>query len=407
MPAPIRPQARAFRDLERALRRRRLLGLGPRLRLEFALLALLVGAFLFWQARVPLDGLVRAGGAGAAVGAVAVIALILAAASGALAGARLARLLRTGPAGPEWLALPIKPAALERHLAWEARRYEPWLWVPALAVLIAAIGLVAPGWLVLLTLGFLGLQPMAGRIGCALGQRAARGATEARPGVPEVVRMLATAAPRRPRPRTGAAVWWRAPAWLALAAKDLTFTRRHGPTRRAAALPIALWVLSVAVWWLPGESAMRHTLAFGLSLLAAAALAEWLIALVDSDPFAVLRVLPIGVASVWGARAALAAAGTLLVVAAQAVGSRELEPHARQLLLLWAGGATLAIGILGVNYGVTLHPQAGVAGRMLGLSLALAVAASVMLPLSGWIILLSAVAHSARRLPLWPRLEEV
>jgi len=35
-----------------------------------------------------------------------------------------------------------------------------------------------------------------------------------------------------------------------------------------------------------------------------------------------------------------------------------------------------------------------------------AVAASVMIPLSGWIVLLSAILHSARRLPHWSRLEE-
>ena len=142
------------------------------------------------------------------------------------------------------------------------------------------------------------------------------------------------------------------------------------------------------------------------AITTSAALAEWLIALVDSDPFPVLRALPLGVMTVWGARMAFAAAGTLIVVVAQAVGARELAPHARRLLLLWSGGATLAIATLGINYAVTLHPRTGVAGRMLGLSLALAVAASIMLPLSGWIILLSGVAHSARRLPLWSRSEE-
>jgi len=30
----------------------------------------------------------------------------------------------------------------------------------------------------------------------------------------------------------------------------------------------------------------------------------------------------------------------------------------------------------------------------------------VMLPLSGWVVLLTAVLHSARRLPRWARLEQ-
>jgi hypothetical protein len=66
----------------------------------------------------------------------------------------------------------------------------------------------------------------------------------------------------------------------------------------------------------------------------------------------------------------------------------------------------LGIAALGVNYGVTLFPRADVAQRLLGLSLGLAVAASIMIPLSGWVVLLFAVAHSARRLTQWPRLEE-
>ena len=75
------------------------------------------------------------------------------------------------------------------------------------------------------------------------------------------------------------------------------------------------------------------------------------------------------------------------------------------MFLVWSGLATVAITTLGVNYGVTLFPRADVAERLLGLSLGLAIAASVMLPLSGWIVLLTAVLHSARRLGHWSRLE--
>ena len=406
MPAPTGPQTHAFRDLERALTRRRLRQLDPRLRGELVLLALLIAGFLFWQVRVPLDGLVRARGLWPGVALVAVVWLTLATLGVALAGARHARALRTAPAGPEWLALPIEPAALERHLAWESRSHVVWLAVPALGVLAAAIGLLPVWWLALLAAVFAWLLIEAGRIGCALGYRVVLRAAEPRAGLRPIERVLAVAAPGVTRRRLPPAPWRNAPAWVALAGKDLLITLRHGPTRHAAALPLALWVASLLAWRLPGEPAMRHVVAFGLVLLAAAALAEWLAGLAGSDPFAALRALPVGVMTAWGARMVWGVAGALLLVAGQALAARELAPHARQVLLVWGGGAALAIATLGVNYGVTLFPRADVARRMLGLSLALAMAASVMIPLSGWIVLLSAVIHSARRLPRWSRLEE-
>jgi hypothetical protein len=406
MPALPAPQARAFRDLEHALVRRRLMQLDPRMRVELVLLALLIAGFLFWQVRVPLDGLVRARGAWAGGVVIAVIWLGLATLGAALAGARHARALRAGPAGPEWLALPIEPAALGRHLAWESRSRVLWLVVPALGVLVAAIGLMPAWWLVLLAAAFTWLLLEAGRIGCAIGYRVALRAAEPRAGLHPIERVLAVAAPgvvRRQIPRP----WWlEQPPWVALAGKDLALTLRHGATRYAAVLPLVLGTASLLAWRLPGETDMRHVVAFALVLLAAAALAEWLIGLSGSDPFAALRVLPVGVTTVWGARMAWGLLGVLTLVAGQALAARELAPHARQVLIVWAGGAALAIAMLGVNYGVTLFPRADIARRMLGLSLALAMAASVMIPLSGWIVLLSAVLHSARRLPRWSRLEE-
>jgi hypothetical protein len=373
---------------------------------ELAMLALLIAGFLFWQVRVPLDGLVRANGPLSGGAAVGVLWLGLAALAALLAGTRHARRLRAEPDGPEWLALPLEPAVLERHLAWDSRAHVLWLAVPALGVLAAAVGLLPAWWLVLLGAGFAWLLLEAGRVGCALGYRVALGAADPRPGLSPIERLLAVAAPRADRRRLPPARWWRAPGWLALAGKDLLVTLRHGPTRRAAMLPLALWMGSLLAWRLPGEPALRHAVAFALALLAAAALAEWLATLAGSDPFAALRVLPVGVLTVWMARFVWAVVGALVLVAGQAVAARELAPHARLVLMVWAGGAALAIATLGVNYGVTLFPRADVARRMLGLSLALAMAASVMIPLSGWIVLLSAVLHSARRLPRWSRLEE-
>ena len=405
MSAHVRDQAPAFRLLERTLTRRRLMQLDPRMRGELALLSLLIAAFLFWQVRVPLDGLVRARGPLAGVAVVAIAWVTLAGLAGVLAGMRHVRRLEAGPAGPEWLALPCEHVALERHLAWESRSRAWWLAVPAMGVLVAGTGLMPAWWLAILAVAFAFLLHAAATRGCAIGYRAAR-STPPRAGLHHIVQLLSEAAPRLTRRRLPAPDWRPAPAWVALAAKDLRITLRLGSALRSVSLPFLLGGASLLAWQIPGEPGLRHVVAFALILLAAASLAEWLAMLSGSDPFAVLRILPVGVATVWGARFAWGAVGTALLVAGQAIAARELAPHAWHLFLVWSAAATLAIATLGVNYGVTLFPRADLAQRLLGLALGLAVAASVMLPLSGWVVLLAAVLHSARRLPHWSRLEE-
>jgi hypothetical protein len=44
---------------------------------------------------------------------------------------------------------------------------------------------------------------------------------------------------------------------------------------------------------------------------------------------------------------------------------------------------------------------------MYALSLGLSVAASLMIPLMGWFVLITGVIHSARRLGRWSRLEDL
>jgi len=407
MPASTSPQAAAFRRLERDLVRRRFMQLDSRMRIELLALGLLIAGFLFWQVRVPLDGLVRAHGALAGLEVVGVAWLALGLLGAGLAAGYHAHRLRLGPRGPEWLALPCEPARLERHLAWDSRSRLGWLAVPALGVLAAAVGLLPGLWLMVLGAAFVLILYGAGRAGCALAVRAARRAAAPRPGLLPIERVLVVAAPRAARQRVAVAAWRERPPWLALAGKDLRLTVRLGRMRRTALLPLAFAVASLLAWRLSGEPGFRHFAAFALSLLAAAALAEWLVVLAGSDPFDALRVLPIGVGTVWGARAAWGVAFALAMVAGQALAARELAPHALHVFLVWSGLATVVIATLGVNYGVTLFPRADVAERLLGLSLGLAVAASVMLPLSGWIVLLTAVIHSARRLPRWARLEQV
>ena len=162
------PPASAFRDLESALLRRRFQQLDPVLRLEIATIALLIAAFVGWQIRIPLDGIAHTLGPGAAARALAVRLLGLVVLAAIAAGARYARRLR-GPDRPEpaWLALPIPPPAIARHLAWEARRIVPWVLVPALGAVVAAVGLVPAPLLLFIAAAFAALLVPAGQAGCA------------------------------------------------------------------------------------------------------------------------------------------------------------------------------------------------------------------------------------------------
>src|SRR3989442_1449209 len=65
----------------------------------------------------------------------------------------------------------------------------------------------------------------------------------------------------------------------------------------------------------------RARVALALALVAAAGVASWIVALVASDPFPVVRGLPLGVGVVWGARLAWAAFGALALAAGQALGA--------------------------------------------------------------------------------------
>jgi hypothetical protein len=302
--------------------------------------------------------------------------------------------------------LPLTTAALARHLAWESRRHALWVVLPAAGFLASCVGLVSPWWVAALALAFALLLVVTARVGAALGARSALRSVRTRPDVDPLVGALSSAPPSVGRPGRPAPRWRRAPAWLALWAKDLVMTRRVPALRRSALAALALVLFSALAWGLPFELDLRRFSALALILVAAAAVAEWLVALSGSDPFAVLRSLPLGARTVWGARAAWAALTTAALLLLHAATARDLSSDALRLFLAWSGAAALGIGALGVNYGVTLFPRADVAHRLLALSLGLAVAASIMLPLSGWIVLLSAILHSARRLPRWSRLEE-
>jgi hypothetical protein len=397
----------AFRTLRHALVRRRLRQLDPLLRVELALLAALVMGFVFWQARVPFDGLARAGGTPAVLERLALLlgALLLAGVP-AVAGRHQDALAR-GPAGPEWLALPVPPATLAGHFAWESRVAMALTAPVALALLAAAWG-YAPAWtLALAALAFVAAAWGTAVLATAVVTRLRAVRVARRPGIDTLTAVLAAARTGARRSRRPDAHWTREPVWRALWRLDLRVTRAPSAARARAVAPLAFAIASVAVWWVPLEPlALRRALAFALALIAASALADWLLTRVAGDPFAVMRSLPLGVSAAWSARAASVAVFATALAVTQLLAARALAPGARDVFVLWTALAASAIALLGVNYGLTLYPHAERARRMLTLTLGIAMAASFMIPLTGWILLLTAVLHSSRRLARWSRLEE-
>jgi hypothetical protein len=423
MHAETPPAARAaLRELERRLVRRRLTRLDPILRIELAALFGLIAAFVFWRARIPLDSLGRREGAIGVARAVGVISVALALIGAAIAAARHWRVLRRAPPGPPWLALPLPPRLIARHLSWNSRLHAWWVAVPAAGVFVACGGLLPIGWILLMAAAFLVLVLEASRLGCAVALGIARHGAEPRAVLDPVERLLAVAA--RPASRlalTPPVRWRRMSRWRAFAWKDLLMSVRPTAARRRLAAPLVLALLAVLAWALPRflvrnrtpsdegaqALALAHFAAFALTLAAVGTWGEFLTALCGEDPFAVLRSLPLELSVIWLSRMMWGVGFTLALELAHALAGRALEGPALALFIEWTGGAALAITMLAVNYGLTLYPRADAAQRMFALSLGLAIAASLMIPLAGWFVLLAGVLHSLRRLPRWPRLESL
>jgi hypothetical protein len=406
MPVHTPDFSAAFAGLERALVRRRIAAVEPVLRLEIAALAAFLAAALFWRMRLRLGSIAFAYGPWAATGEAAAALAACALLGGALAGARHVMTLAPGAAGPPWLALPIPAAQVHRHLARASRLLALLAALPALSVLAAALGIVP--WLALgaLAAGFCVLLDLAARLGCRAAFGIALSRAEPLAGCDAWTRVLAAAARPLSSGRLAAARWRREGALPAFLRKDLLVTRRPGPARGRLAQPLVFGALSVLVWFVPIAPGAVTTVAIGLVLLAAAGIASWIVALAASDPFPVVKALPVGVGVVWGARVAWAALGAVALAAGQAVGAGFAPPPAADAPVAGAALAAFAVAVLGANYAITLFPRADHAERILGIALAIALAASLMFYFVGWAVLLVALLHSARRLPRWPLQEE-
>jgi hypothetical protein len=407
------PDARPFRALQHRLLGRRFASLEGILRVELGLLALLLGGYLFFQVRPLLEDLSFQRGPRAVGAGVLAAGLALAALGAGLTAARHRRRL-VAPEGPAWLALPVDARAIGRHLAWESRFQIGWVVVPALGVLAAAVGLVPLAALPVLAGALAALLALAGRVGTALGTRAAVRAAEVRPGLPALHRVLAGVPRPGARLRLPAARWRWGPPWQALVEKDGRLAGRSASLRQGAQAVAALALVSLLGWLLPGDPGaagrgaaaaldFRNLATFFITLLCAAAFAEWLVVLTGSDPFAVLRALPLGVGDVWRARFAWALAFTVLLAGGHALLAHGLAWSPRLLFLSWVAGATLGLAVLGTNLGLTLYPHGDAARRLLGLTLVLMAIVSTVIYLMGWLVLAAAIAWTARRLPRWER----
>src|SRR5258706_5702274 len=98
-------ESQAFRRLRTWLTRRRFFQLDLRLRIELAVLSVMLGGFVFWQVRIPLDGIRLAAGATGVLASLGFGCASLALVTWVLVAARHWHRLRVGPPGPAWLAL--------------------------------------------------------------------------------------------------------------------------------------------------------------------------------------------------------------------------------------------------------------------------------------------------------------
>ena len=393
--------AAVFLRLERGLLARRLASIEPVLRLEIGALVAIGLAVLFWQARIRLDTTGFAHGPLAAAGESAASLAFCAILGGATAGASHAARLRLGFPGPPWLALPIPARVIARHLTRTSRVLALWAAFPGAAILLAGVGVVPHAISAALAIGFAVALDLAGRAACAIAFRAAWARTGPRPGVEPIVRVLSAAARGGRAERLGAARWQGGGAFAAFLRKDLLLLGRPGPARERLLPPLTLAALGALVWSLPLAPEAVPAVALGLALLAAAGVASWIIALAASDPYPVLRNLPLGVGVVWGARVVWAALAAVTLAAGQAAAAGLAGAHAPPQAFAGIVLPALAIGVLGANYAITLFPRADLADRILAVALAFSLAASLMIYFLGWLVLLVTLVHSARRLKGW------
>ena len=397
---PSRDPAAAFRDLRRALARRRLRGAGARTLAVVLAIAVVVSAFVYWQVRVPLDGLRRSHGEPFAALALGGVLAVFALAAAAMTAERLAAMRGSRP-GPEWLALPAPPPLAAGHLAAEARLPALAVLPPAAATLVAGAGLLPPEWLFALAAAFALGYWLATRATAAIVTRASRPARPAERALAPALAWL-VAEPRRQLDARVAAPAWRAgsPA-SALRRLDAHATSRATAARARLAGAGLLALAGLLVWFDGAEPLLRRAQAFACFVAAAAALGAWAIRRACAEPADLHRPLPLSLADAWRARAMPMLGALLALAAANALAAAGLPFAARVALVPVWGLVGFGVAALGLHYGLTLVPQADAAETVYASWLGAALTASVMIPLLGWFVLLAGLAHSSLRLRRW------
>jgi len=398
---PTRPDsAGAFRLLRQRLRARRFAALDGRMRAVLLALAALLGGFSFWQARIPFDAAHHAGGALATLRVETLALAGCAVAAGALAHWRQAVLAARVP-GPEWLALPIPPVFVARHLLAEARLPATALAPFALSIWCAGLDLLPWVWSALLLVGWLVAWLECTRLGAALARRSATRGDAALRSLSPILRLLASG-PRRgrasavPAPR-----WHRGTPAGALQRLDRTLSWRSAGTRARLAGALVASAFASLAWWSGAEPLLARAQSFVGFTIASAFLGGWAVLRVCGDPADLIRPLPLSLRALWRARFGQLALALFLLAALQAGLANGFPLPARigQFVTWFLPG--LALATLGLHYGITLYPRSDVAENLYYGWLGVAVCASLMIPFMGWAVLLAGLIHSSLRLSRW------
>lgn len=402
-------QAAAFAALDRHLAMRRLAQLDTRSRVVVVALAVLVSGFFFWQVRVPLDGHIRAHGAASGALWLAAGLGAIALAAGSTASWRQGVLLDRLP-GPEWLALPVEPARVMRHLLSESRVPALGAVPPAIAVLLAGVGLMPAWWLALLAAAFAVAWLECTRIATALvrlgAAHAARGRHPARDeSFPAALRLLAGTRRIERAPARATATWRREPAWRALRRLDRALATRVDAERSRLAFVGLMLLIGLLAWFSGAPPELSRAQAFAAFMPACALLGAWAILRTCGDPPGAHRPLPLGMRDVWRARFTVIAAVVLAAAVINAAIAHGLPASARVGLVVSWFACGVAVATLGLHYGITLQPRANAAENLYYGWLGIMLISSWTIPLLGWGFLIAGMVHSTMRLPRWWRPE--
>lgn len=412
MPLPFASTSRgthsvhtAFRTLHRRLLRRRLASWDTRLWIALVALCGSVGGFVALQLRLLFDHAVHEGGVVRAypILAATIVMLLLAVVTLTTEYMR-ARL--AAPPGPEWLALPVPPEAIARHLEREARLPAMWVFVLAAATVFAAAGRFPAGILTAIAVTFAIAWWLAVRAASIVTVRLAarRIPHTSGPAIERVLRAVRTGPSARPLAR---AVFHRGSGWRALVRLDTHITSRSNVLRARLAVGVGALGVGVLVWSAHGRSALEaQAIAFAAFLVACSQWGAWAALRAAGDPPAALRPLPLSLADRWRARAVLLLAPVLLALLLPVVLAPAASWSARGFFVVAWSVPALTIGIIGLNLGLALPGRPHQAESLFVGWLGASVLASLAIPLLGWGMLAGALVFSLRRLS-YAALEEV